>query len=132
MCRKKVFAGCILCNFNWLIRADTFCMLIEKASKSEICLPAEPSVIREREEKTHKSRNMRHATSYTYKLNVAYFIIPKDFWYSEPPCITSTICHLKTSLAVFQRCLNDISDIKRSLLCRCYACAWILAVIYMS
>jgi len=34
----------------------------------------------------------------TYKLNVAYFIIPKAFWYSEPPCTTSTICHLETSL----------------------------------
>lgn len=50
---------------------------------------------------------MRHATSsYTYKLNVAYFIIPKDFSYSEAPCTTSiTICHLKTLLTVFQRCL---------------------------
>lgn len=48
---------------------------------------------------------MQHATSYTYKLYVAYFIIPKVFWYSEAPCTTSTFCHLKTLLAVFQRCL---------------------------
>lgn len=47
---------------------------------------------------------------YTYKLNVAYFIIPKAFWYSEPPCTTSTICHLETSLAVFQRCLSRYLD----------------------
>lgn len=44
---------------------------------------------------------MQHTTLYTYKLNVAYFIIPKDFWYSEGPCTTSTFCHLEM-LAAFQ------------------------------
>lgn len=64
----------------------------------ECRLPAEPSAIREKIRTHQRSRNMQHATSYTYKLNVAYFIIPipKDFWYSEAPCTTSTFCHLET------------------------------------
>lgn len=60
-----------------------------------------------------------HATSYTYKLNVAYFIIPKVFWYSEAPCTTSTICHLKTS-SFRVVCRRNIAI---SLLCRLYACS---------
>lgn len=39
-----------------------------------------------------------HATTYTYKLNVAYLSIPNGFSKSLAPCTTSTICHLKMSL----------------------------------
>lgn len=72
-----------------------------KRLKSEFCLPAEPSAVRKTERKKKerkKTQSEKHATCniiYTYKLNVAYFIIPKAFWYSEPPCTTSTICHLE-------------------------------------